>query len=897
MPWPSQLGRRGAALRQYQLCVGVLRRELGVEPEADTRKLYQEILRRRPALGAEAGPSRGIGPPAAGAPPSLIAAPTLTPLIGRAPETALLREALAKARAGHGQLVAIVGEAGAGKTRLLAELATEAVRLDARLMLGHCYESDQMLPFGPWVEALRKSGVTGDQSVLAGLAPVARAEVARLLPEMEAPGLPAPTENQLRLFESLAQLVEQVAARQPVVLMLEDVHWADEPSLRLLAFVARRVPSCAALVVTTARQEELADASAARRILHDLTRERWAGSLVVSPLSRPNTSRLVRALAGGESDPQALARLEAKVWAVSEGNPFVALETTRALQEGALLEESATLPLPHRVRELIASRLERLGDGARELAAVAAVIGREFEFELLQAASGGDADATAEGVEELVRRHVLRGEGERFDFTHDRIRAMVYDQLLPPPRRVRHRRVGEALEAVHASNLEPHCLALATHFREAGVWDKTVNYFRQAGLRAITRSASREAVACFEQALGALQRLPRSAETIGLAVDLRLNVQSGYTLLGDLPRKLETLREAESLAQALGDERRLAAVWAHMAMSSWLMGQLEGAVDYSQRALAIASATGDRALEIFASDRLGLAYRLLGDYRRAIDVVRRYLGALSGDLAQGPFDMAGLPAVRGRVYLSGCLANLGDFAGAAAAAEEAFQIATAADHPSSVALAQWGVGRWRALQGDFHEAVVWYEPSLAAGRREGYFTLAYVAALTGGAYARLGRLAEAVALLEEAVELERATRITYSQPATLAFLAEAYLLSGRRSEALRSAREALDLARASKQRGAEADTLCILGEILAQRGPAEVGDAERAFSQALALAEELGARPLAARCHLGLGRLARQEAQRSAAEEHLVTARAMLEDMRMHYWRAQADDELRALPR
>jgi tetratricopeptide (TPR) repeat protein len=787
--------------------------------------------------------------------------------------------------------VAIVGEAGIGKSRLVVELATEALQLDVRVLLGRCYESDQILPFGPWVDTLRTSGVTSDPSVLDTLTPAARAEVARLLPEAAAAGLPAPTENQLRLFESLTQLVGQVA-RQPAVLVLEDVHWADELSLRLLAFMSRRLSAWPVLVIATAREEELAEASAARRTLQELAREGLAVFLAVAPLSQPDTTRLVRALARVGIDPRSMTRLESQVWAVSEGNPFVAVETTQALQEAAALPDSSRLPVPQRVRELIASRLERLSVRAREVASVAAAIGRDFDFGLLQLAGSWDEHATAEGIEELVRRHVLRGTGERFEFGHDRIRAIVYDQLLPPQRKVRHRRVGEALEARYAPNLEPHHLALATHFREAGVWGKAVDYFRQAGLGAMTRSAAREAVACLDQALTALEHLPTSDGTIGLAIDLRRSLQSAYILLGELPRMFGMLREAETLAQALGDERRLARVWADMVMSLCWTGQPESAVDYGQRALAIAVTAGDLSLEIVASGRLGLAYRLLGDYRRTIDVTRRYLEKLSGDLARERFDMAGFPAVNGRVDLSACLAHMGDFAAAATVAEEGLRIATAVDHPYSVALAQWGAGRWRALQGSFDEALVWLERSLAACRRDGYYLFSAVAAFTAEMYARVGRVAEGVALVEEAVEHERAARIPLSQPVTLTLLAEAYLLAGRVADALQSARQALELGRARKQRGFEAETLHVLGEIQARQEPPDGPGAEESYRGALALADGLGARPLAARCHLGLGRLYRHAGQRRAAEQHLLTARTMLADMEMPVWLEQAEAEL-----
>jgi tetratricopeptide (TPR) repeat protein len=212
-----------------------------------------------------------------------------------------------------------------------------------------------------------------------------------------------------------------------------------------------------------------------------------------------------------------------------------------------------------------------------------------------------------------------------------------------------------------------------------------------------------------------------------------------------------------------------------------------------------------------------------------------------------------------------------------------------------VALAQWGAGRWRSLQGGFQEALVWLERSLAACRRDGYYLFSAVAALTAGMYARIGRVGEGVALVEEAVEHERAARIPLSQPVTLTHLAEAYLLAGRVADARRSARQALELGRARKQRGFEAETLHVLGEIQSCQESPDAPGAEESYRGALALADDLGARPLAARCHLGLGRLYRHAGQGTAAAGHLGTAHTMLADMEMPVWREQAEAELAKL--
>jgi DNA-binding SARP family transcriptional activator len=535
----ARQGRRGAALRQYQVCVGVLQRELGAEPEAETKRLYQELLRQTAeAVKAPDPPGDGRVRPGREAALARLDLPVAeTPLFGREAELGRLRQLLDETIEGHGHVATVTGEAGIGKTRLLSALAAEALQRGCRVLIGRCYSSDSILPFGPWVHACRSGELGVDEEILSALSPPWRAELTRLLPEANAARLPPPSDSDLRLFESVAHLVEQVAARHPVVLMLEDLHWADEMSLRLLAFVSRRIPEWAALVVATARDEELADASVARRTVQELSHAVQAVLLVLPPLSRSDTTRLVHAVARAGSDARTLGSLEEQVWAVSEGNPFVAVETTRALQVGTARPDAGTLPLPQRVRELTISRLERLSDRARELASVAAVIGREFEFVLLQRAGRLDEYATAKGVEELVRRHVLRGAGEQFDFTHDRVQAVVYDQMLPLQRRLCHRFVGEALEALYCGEPEPHCLALGRHFREGEVWDKAFTYLRAAGASAMARSAYREAAACLAQALEMARRLPQTAHTATQIVDTRLDLRDSRREHGETSRR------------------------------------------------------------------------------------------------------------------------------------------------------------------------------------------------------------------------------------------------------------------------------------------------------------------------------------------------------------------------
>ena len=270
----------------------------------------------------------------------------------------------------------------------------------------------------------------------------------------------------LLLFESVAELIEQVAARQPLVIVLEDLHWADEMSLRLLAFVSRRIAAWPALLVATARHEELADASMARRTLEELARAAHVMPVALSPLSRPDVALLVRALTRVGSDAPTVAQVEERIWAMSEGNPFVAVEAVRALDQVGLRDEargeSGALALPASVRDLVARRIDRLSPRGQQLAAVAAVIGRQFEFTLLRSASGLEERDAAEAVEEMVRRHVLQADRYPARLLHDRVREVAYGRLLPPRRRLLHGAVAEALEAVGAGTSD----AMETLFRD-----------------------------------------------------------------------------------------------------------------------------------------------------------------------------------------------------------------------------------------------------------------------------------------------------------------------------------------------------------------------------------------------------------------------------------------------
>jgi len=885
----ADLGRRGAALRQYQQCVAMLQRELGLAPETETKRVYQEILRMRPEPRQSERLLENHGAPIQGpdaSPPSAFLSES--PLVGREAERARLRDLLDAAVAGRGRLVAVHGEAGIGKTRLVMDLADAAARRRAVVLIGRSYETEKILPFGPWIDAFRAGQVGRDLDDGSVLESTLRGELAAFLGTP-----PAGAANYRQLFDAVAQLARRLAARQPLIVILEDLHWADEMSLRLLAFLGRRLEGWPVLLVATAREEEFADAPLLRRTLEDLAHDDVLASVALEPLSRAETLALVETLARVGSNNDVMLRLGELVWLASAGNPFVVVETMRSLGEDMASVAPATLPVPRRVLEVVTRRLERLSEPARQLAAVAAVAGRDFDFALVQRAAGLGEDEAAQAMEELVRRRLLHGLGERFDFAHQRIRQAAYSQLLPPRRRLLHRRVAEALETLHGDDLRPHDLALGLHYREAELWDKAARHLHQAGAHAAARWAHREAAACFEQALGALERLPRNRDRDELAVDLRHSLYVVLWPLAEFAQCLNHLRQAVALAEGLEDRPRLAKVRTSLAM---VLGEVEPgeAVAVGRRACELAADLDDVPTQILANIHLADALFARGEYDETITSMRWNLRVPEKYYSRPKFGGTNyLPLLSSQTYLVFALAERGAFAEGIEVAEAALRTAVAVDRPLERLWVSIGAGRLYLLNGGFERTITLLElalPLVARGELPLHFPRA--ASTLGFAYVLAGRLADGLALLEQAVARGVTIQKMYGHALALALRGEARLMAGRPDDATSDASEALQLAQRRGERGWEAWAWRLSGEIHTRRDPLNVELADAPFRQALVLAMALGMRPLIARCHDGLGKLYRRTGKREQAQNHLTTATTMYREMGMQFWLEKTEKEL-----
>jgi tetratricopeptide (TPR) repeat protein len=639
-----------------------------------------------------------------------------------------------------------------------------------------------------------------------------------------------------------------------------------------------------------------------REYQHGWGSKTYYTQLRLDPLQPASAEELLRALLGG--DPS-LVRLKQLLIEHTEGNPFFLEESVRTLAEIQVLvgerggycvaRALPSIQVPSTVQAVLAARIDRLPPEEKQLLQTAAVIGTEVPLALLQAMAEGPEAPLRLGLTHLQAAEFLyetRLFPEiEYTFKHALTQQVAYGGLLQERRRALHARIVTALEDLYPDRLAEQVERLAQHALRGEVWDKALAYCRQAGEKAVARSAYRAVVGSFEQALSALAHLPETRATREQAVDLRLAMRTALRPLGEFGRILVLLREAESLAKTLDDPRRLGGVSRFLTNHFRLMGAYDQAIAAGQRALALAG--GDGVPHALANQELGYVYRLQGDYRRAIDCFGQTVAALDGAWRRERFGQLFLPAVISRAYLAECHAELGTYPEGRALGDEGLRIAEAVNHPASLMAASWGMGLLSLRQGDLPRALPRLERAVGICQDvdiPAYFPLMAVA--LGAAYTLGRRVADAVPLLRQAMEQATAMERVDVQALCRLSLGEAEVLAGRLAEARAHAARALAHAREHQEQGHQAYALRLLGEIAAWRDPPEGDQAGDDYRQALALADELGMRPLQAHGHLGLGTLYAKLGQREQARVELSSAIVLYRAMEMTLWLPQAEATL-----
>jgi class 3 adenylate cyclase/tetratricopeptide (TPR) repeat protein len=841
------------------------------------------------------------------------AARGLTRFVGRESELEQLRQALGRAAGGQGQAVAIVGEPGVGKSRLVWEV-THSHRVHGWLVLqAGSVSYGKATSYLPVVDLLKgyfaiedRDGARAVREKMTGkLLTLDRAlerDLPALLALLDVPrddpqwaALDPPTRRR-RTLDAVKRLLLRESQGQPLLVVLEDLHWIDGETQAVLDGLVESLPAARLLLLTNYRPE----------YQHPWGSRTYYTQLRLDPLPRERAEEFLGALLGTDVGLDPLKRL---LIARTEGNPFFLEESVTALVEtGALSGERGayrqarplpTIQVPATVQAVLAARIDRLSPGDKTLLQTASVIGKDVPFALLQAiAEPADSELHAalgrlQAAELLYEARIFPD--LEYTFKHALTHDVAYGSLLQDRRRTLDARIVETLERLYPDRLAEHIETLAHHVFRGELWDRAVTYLRQAGAKAFARSANREAVAYFEQALTALAHVPETRETLEQAVDVRLALRNSLWPLGRHEPGFEHLCDAERLAKVLGDQRRLGWIAAYLSEHARMTGYAADAPAFAERALAIGEGLGDLPLRVAASYYLGTAYFVSGAYRRTDEFFPKIIQLLEGDLVRERCGLAGLPSVMSRFFWTSALIERGEFDRGMVQAQEGIRLAETLDHPYSLTHALLGLGRLHGARGELGLAIRLTERGLALSHEWNLPQLSpMVGDVLGYFYAQSGRVAEGITLLEEALRaMESMAMIQWRSP-LIARLGETYLLANRPEDALTLMGRGLTLALEHGHRGAEAWALRILGEIASHHGHPDVATAEAHYNAALALASELGMRPLVAHCHLGLGKLYRTS-KRDQAQEHLTTATTMYREMDMRFWLEQAEAVLREL--
>jgi class 3 adenylate cyclase/tetratricopeptide (TPR) repeat protein len=722
----------------------------------------------------------------------------LTRFVGRDGEVEQLRQALEQAAGGRGQVMAVTGEAGVGKSRLFYEFLRSHRTQGCLILESSSVSYGKATAYLPLIDLLKtyfkiadrddtrtvRAKVTGniltlDEALKDSIAPILR--LLDALPDDHEFRSLEPARRREQTLDAVKRVLLRESRGQPLVLVFEDLHWIDAETQVLLDALVDSLPTAPILLAVNYRPS----------YQHQWGNRTYYRQLRIDALPPETAEALLEPLLGAHPDLQPLRRLLIER---TEGNPLFLEESVRSLVETEVLvgergayrlgRDPGVIQVPPTVQAILAARIDRLPLEDKQLLQTAAVIGKDLPWALLLEVCGLQEDAVRRSFARLQAAEFLY-EAKLFPdleytFKHALTHEVAYGSLLQDRRRATHARIIAAIEKVYADRLPEHLMVLAHHAFRGEVWDKALHYLSQTGSPASQPS--------IDAVLGG----PESA--------------------------------------------------GHL----WFRGEHARALTLALRERAILATFRNFKTTIITNYRIGQIYHSLGEYTRAVDALNRNVALLDADLRRETFGLAGLPSVFSRTWLALCLAEQGSLDEAAAAAEQATAIAEVENHAFTLAMAHAGAGMVDIFRSNCGRAIAALERAMVIVRMSDIPILyPFVAAPLGWAYVLAGRAEEGLRRLEEAVERAEAMEFAANHPQRLVWLGRAHLLAGNRDVAKRIGLRALEEAKRLGERGHEAYALDLLGE-LAEKGSSPdvqaAGDYRRA---ALALAEALGMRRLA----------------------------------------------------
>jgi class 3 adenylate cyclase/tetratricopeptide (TPR) repeat protein len=839
----------------------------------------------------------------------------LTPFVGRDVELGQLVAAQQLAGHGRGQVVAIIGEAGVGKSRLVHEFLQLDTTADWLVLESNSASYGRATPYLPVIELLRRYfKITAPESTesirekisdgISTLEPALRDLLPPLLDLLDAldnshpfRSLDPPQHRQ-STYQAVTRLLLSETRVQPIVAVVEDLHWNDALTLGLLNELVDAAQNARMLLIVTYRSEH---------------RDEWQyrpnyRQLRLNPLVSESLEELLQALLG--SDPS-LAPLKSFLAERASGNPFFVEEIVRSLVDTGVLEgirgryglakPFSSSEVPPTVRSVLAARIDALPAAEKRLLEEAAVIGHDVPFALLHSICRLKEDRLRGLLDHLQAAEFLYAielfPDLQYTFKHSLTHDVTYSGVLHERRRDIHARVVDAIEKLYVDRLGEHVERLAHHTVQSGLEEKAVHYLRQAGGKTAARSALSDARSWFEQALSVLDALPQSRSALEQAFEIRLELRRVLRQLGEGRAMLDQLRMAEALAERLEDDRRLGQVYALMTSVHSTLDELDQALATGNGALEIAERLGDLRLRIVATSHLEQAYYYRGEYKLTVESAFNNLKALPAAWVHENFGMAALPSVFRRAHLIMSLAELGRFAEAARYEAEAIRLTEPSEHLFTVGWVHFAASVFHLLKGDWAKAVSRVEDWIAILRTRNIAMhhLPWAVAASAWALAQIGEASEALNRAREGerlLERQAMSGIVAHSSWAHGAVSRACLLLGRVDDARYLADRAVEFSR--RQPGFRAHALRLLGDTAIYPDRFDAKSAAAHYREALAIARLHGMRPLIAHCHLGLGKLYQRIGETELARNALTTATTMYRDMDMSFWLDQGEGEIRA---
>ena len=829
------------------------------------------------------------------------AARGLTPFVGRRVEIETLHEALRCAAGGEGRVLAVVGQAGVGKSRLLREFIHSPHTRGWLVLEAKSISYGRATPYLPLVDFLKgyfkllerddprairekvaAKVVRLDQSLQDSIAPVL--DLLGAVPEDHAFRRLQPVQRQQLTARAITDIMMSESRIQPLIMVFEDLHWNDMQTLGLLKAVIASIRKSNILILVSYRPKE-----------HD---DNWGDQphyrqVRLEPLGQESLARLLDVLLG---DAGELAALKAFLVERTGGNPFFVEESVRTLVEtGALAgvrgrytlaKPLASIEVPATVHAILAARIDRLGETQKRLLQEAAVIGKDVPFVLLQATAGMQEHDLRACLHELQAAEYLY-ESRLFPeleytFRHSMTREVAYSSLLRGQTRALHEKVAAELIRLASGRLEEHVEQIAEHAEKGHAWPEAVEYLQRSGEKAFGRYGNAEAIQYYERALAALKHLPQSRATLEQGVDLRFELRNALIALGELGRIRECLEAVEPMVAQLGDEKKSVRLASFRCNHHFLAAEQRRVIEIGEAGLRLARSIGERRLEGELLYRIGQGYYLLGANRQAIELFQESILVTVEQRERDRFELSVIPAVVNRTWLTSVLVECGDFKAGMQCAKRALEIAEEAEHPLSQVLGWLAVGHALRRKGELDGAVQALERGMAISDRYSLpmWRLRLLSSL-GVAYSRSGRLAEGLQLTRQALSGAETMGLLVDQPMLHVHVGQASLLAGRLDDALAHGKRALDMASAHADRGAQAWAGFLLGRAHLLFPRAALDEAAPQLEAALSLALADGAAPLAAFCQTALGSIHDKRGNKTKAAELTAAAETTYKDLDM----------------